>query len=183
LGISTTSDAHFKSLLLRLRMALDKVGCGSRLGVEWRKKMTTLKIVLFLNPISQQHGRMARGGHGLPKVSLPLYALQVAIPETALLPFQGWPAHRAGSLRPSCTPLVTPRRTPLPSTHQEKETWRAKVYAPSDVTDLTDGRQRDECIYWLGWILCKYHFSSGESTGTFVSLFIMLKLLLLIDNY
>jgi len=67
LGISTTSDAHFKSLLLRLRMALDK----------------------------------------------------------------------------------------------EKETWRAKVYAPSDVTDLTDGRQRDECIYWLGWILCKYHFSSA----------------------
>jgi hypothetical protein len=39
-------------------------------------------------------------------------------PETALRPFLGWPGHRAGGLRPSSTPLDTPRRTPMifPST-------------------------------------------------------------------
>jgi hypothetical protein len=37
-------------------------------------------------------------------------------PETALRLFQGWPAHRAGGVRPSSTPLDTLRRTPMPST-------------------------------------------------------------------
>jgi hypothetical protein len=50
-----------------------------------------------------QHGRMARGGHGLPKVS----------PGSALRPFLGWPARRAGCQRPSSTLLETPRRTPM----------------------------------------------------------------------
>jgi hypothetical protein len=35
-------------------------------------------------------------------------------PETALWPFQGWPAHRASSFQPSYTPLHTPGRTPMP---------------------------------------------------------------------
>jgi hypothetical protein len=65
------------------------------------------------------HGRMARGGHGLPKV-----ATGPAMPnsfmtwgratiETALQPFQGWPAHRESGLQPSSTLFVTPRRTPM----------------------------------------------------------------------
>jgi hypothetical protein len=47
-----------------------------------------------------EHGHMARGGYGLPKVSLrPVMpyrstACGRAIPETALQPFQGWPARR-----------------------------------------------------------------------------------------
>jgi hypothetical protein len=65
------------------------------------------------------HGRMARCGHGLPKVSpgpakpYPSMPWGRVTPETALLSFLGWPAHKAGGLRPSSTPLDTPRRTPL----------------------------------------------------------------------
>jgi hypothetical protein len=39
-----------------------------------------------------------------------------ATPKTVLWPFQGWPTPRAGSLRPSSTPLNTPCCTPLVST-------------------------------------------------------------------
>jgi hypothetical protein len=62
---------------------------------------------------------MTRGGRGLPEVSLgpampnTYTPCRWATPETALCPFQGWPAHRAGGLRPSSTPFDTPRRTPL----------------------------------------------------------------------
>jgi hypothetical protein len=61
--------------------------------------------------------RIARGGHGLPKVSprpdmpYPFTPCRRAIPETALQLFWGWPACRVGSLRLSSTPLDTPRRT------------------------------------------------------------------------
>jgi hypothetical protein len=61
-------------------------------------------------------GRMARGVHGLPKVSpgtampYPCMPCGPATPETAI---QGWPVHRAGGLRPSFTPLDIPCRTPL----------------------------------------------------------------------
>jgi hypothetical protein len=64
-------------------------------------------------------GRMARGCHGLPKfsptpaMSNPSTPCGRSTPETDLWPFQGWPARKAGGLRPSSTPLVTPRRTPL----------------------------------------------------------------------
>jgi hypothetical protein len=65
------------------------------------------------------HERMARGGHGLPKV-LPGTALPdtstpcgQATPETTLRLFLGWLTRKAGSLRPSSTPLDTPRRTPM----------------------------------------------------------------------
>ena len=62
---------------------------------------------------------MARGGHGLPKVSPgpampdPSTPCGRATPETALRPFQGRVAHRAGGLRPSFTLLETPRRMPM----------------------------------------------------------------------
>jgi hypothetical protein len=68
------------------------------------------------------HGSMAMGGHGLPKVlpgpamPYPSTPCRQATPITALWPFQGWPAHRAGRLRPFSTPLDTPRRTPMLST-------------------------------------------------------------------
>jgi hypothetical protein len=66
-----------------------------------------------------EHRRMARVGHGLPKVLLgsampdPSTPCRGATSETALWPIQGWPAHRAGGLRPSSTPLDIPRRTPM----------------------------------------------------------------------
>jgi hypothetical protein len=65
------------------------------------------------------HGRMARDGHGLPQVSpgpaMPCLSTtrRWATPETASWAFQGWVTHRAASLRPSSTPLDTPRRTPM----------------------------------------------------------------------
>jgi len=66
-----------------------------------------------------RHGRMARGSHGLPKVSPRPAMPGPATPcgrtthETALRPFQGWLAYRVGGLRPSPTPLDTPRRAPM----------------------------------------------------------------------
>jgi hypothetical protein len=65
------------------------------------------------------HGRMARGGYGLPKVSPgpamldPSTPCGQATPERALQPFQGWPARRAGGLRLSSTLLDTARRTAM----------------------------------------------------------------------
>jgi hypothetical protein len=65
------------------------------------------------------HGRMARGGHGLSKVSTrpakpkPSTPCGQATPEKTLQPFQGLPAHGAGSLQPSSTPLDTPHRAPI----------------------------------------------------------------------
>jgi hypothetical protein len=35
--------------------------------------------------------------------------------EVAVIGFEGWPARRAGGLRPSSTPSDSPRRTPMPS--------------------------------------------------------------------
>jgi hypothetical protein len=62
---------------------------------------------------------MAKGGHGLSKLSLgPAMPDQStpcrqANPETALRLFQEWPARRAGGLQPSLMPLDTPRLTPM----------------------------------------------------------------------
>jgi hypothetical protein len=69
--------------------------------------------------ITFHHRRMARGGHGLPKVSpgpaMPYLSMPCgrATPKTALQLFQGWSAQRVGGLRPSSIPLNTPRHTPL----------------------------------------------------------------------
>jgi hypothetical protein len=65
------------------------------------------------------HGCMARGGHGLPKVShgpvmpYPSMPCKRATPETALCPFQELPTRRAGGLQPSSTSIDTPRPTPM----------------------------------------------------------------------
>jgi hypothetical protein len=62
---------------------------------------------------------MARGGHGLPEVSLgpamlnPSMPRWRAIPETALWPFQGWPARKARDQWLSSTLLDIPRRSPM----------------------------------------------------------------------
>jgi hypothetical protein len=61
---------------------------------------------------------MAKGGHGLPKFSpgstMPYCSTPCGQgnPETALWPFQGWPARRAIGLRPSSTHLDTLHRIP-----------------------------------------------------------------------
>jgi hypothetical protein len=71
-----------------------------------------------MKDIDLQYGRMARGGHGLPKVlpgpamPHPFTPCGRATPETALRLFQGWLAHRAGRLRLSSTPLNTRRSIP-----------------------------------------------------------------------
>jgi hypothetical protein len=73
--------------------------------------------ILLRSPDVQR--RTARGSRGLPRVSpglampYPYMPCRRANPETTLRPFQGLPAHRAGSLRPSSIPLDTPRHTPL----------------------------------------------------------------------
>jgi hypothetical protein len=62
---------------------------------------------------------MGGPGHGLLEVSpgpamlYPSTHYGRATPEAALWPFQGWPTHRIGCLRPSSTPLDTPRRAPM----------------------------------------------------------------------
>jgi hypothetical protein len=54
-------------------------------------------------------------GHGLAMPYL-FTPCGWATPETALWLFWGWPACKAGGLRPSSTPLDTPRRTPVHDT-------------------------------------------------------------------
>jgi hypothetical protein len=76
---------------------------------------TFLTHVAILSLIQIQ-ARTGRGIHGLPKVSPgpampnPYTPCGRTTPETALRPFRGWPAHRAGGLRPSSSPLDTPSR-------------------------------------------------------------------------
>jgi hypothetical protein len=80
------------------------------------------------------HGRMVRGGHGLPKVSVrpampgPSTFCGRTTPETALCPFQGWPTRKMGGLRLSSTPLLTRRHTPMNlDTKQENQLlWSRK---------------------------------------------------------
>jgi hypothetical protein len=63
--------------------------------------------------------RMARGGHGLPKVLLgpaltyPSTLCGWATPETAFRAFQGWYARRVGGLWPYSIPLDTTFRPPV----------------------------------------------------------------------
>jgi hypothetical protein len=73
------------------------------------------KMQIHSHHISFALGRMARGGLGSPGSAMPYPSTPCgrATPETALRPIQGWPAYRVGSLRPSSTPLDTPRLTPM----------------------------------------------------------------------
>jgi hypothetical protein len=68
----------------------------------------------YIRISSSQQAPVARGIHGLPKVSpgppMPYsFFLWASHPRSGLQPFWGWPAWRAGSLQPSSTPLDTPR--------------------------------------------------------------------------
>jgi hypothetical protein len=63
----------------------------------------------------EEHGRIVMGGHGLLKLSLGPAMPYPSTPcrrATSWL-FEGWPACRAGDLRPSSNPLNTPCRTPM----------------------------------------------------------------------
>jgi hypothetical protein len=70
-------------------------------------------------PMVGGHECLARGGHGLPKVSLgpvmpyPSTPCRQTTPETALRLFQGWPTSRVCGLQPSSTHMDTPRRMPM----------------------------------------------------------------------
>jgi hypothetical protein len=77
----------------------------------FEKLERTLSSFFNIVNINEKHRRMAKGGHGLPNTSTPCGQ---AIPETAILGMahpQG--GQSAGSLRPSFTPLDTPRRMPM----------------------------------------------------------------------
>jgi len=112
--------------LLTLRVESSRTFCN------WVKLNISINWTLFQNwrisadgatrrrdAVVNGHGRMARGRHGLPKVSPRPAMLDSSTPsgrataETALLMFQGWPARKAGSLRLSSSPLDHPRRTPM----------------------------------------------------------------------
>jgi hypothetical protein len=73
--------------------------------------------VVFVETL-KHHSHMAKGGHGLPKVSsgstMPYCSTpcRQGTPEMALWSFQQWPAHRAIDLRLSSTHLDTLHRTP-----------------------------------------------------------------------
>jgi hypothetical protein len=90
---------------------------------------------------------MARGDHGLPKVLLgpalpdPSMPCGWATPVTVLRPFQGWPARRAGGLRPSFTHLNnTPRGTPtiLPPSPLSTLEGRPSAYNFDQSPELQD---------------------------------------------
>jgi hypothetical protein len=58
-------------------------------------------------------------------------------------PPQGWPAHRAGSVRPSSTPLDTPRRTPMDFTlWLRKERSGLEVVGPQIRVETGGERRR-----------------------------------------
>jgi hypothetical protein len=86
---------------------------------------------LLSTPNGKSHRRMARGGHGLPKVSpcpdmpYPSMPFRRDAPETALHPFQVWAPHRVGSLRLSSTPLDTPYHTHMERVKRQKK-WHGK---------------------------------------------------------
>jgi hypothetical protein len=122
--------SHFKPHCIGLTLKPTFDGCW-RFHYPWRRrvlvraKQTGSRDAQKPHPwppmgsYQQNHVRMARGGHALPKVSPrpampnPSTPCGWATPETTFQPFQGWPASRAGNLRPSSTLLDTPRRTPI----------------------------------------------------------------------
>jgi hypothetical protein len=70
---------------------------------------------------------MARGGHGLPKVSpglAMLYTFWVATPETAVLEMA---VRKVDGLRLSSTPLDNPRRMPLLGNENDRDHTRVVV--------------------------------------------------------
>jgi hypothetical protein len=74
---------------------------------------------ILTGPYGKGQARTGRGIHGRTKVSCgpakpdPYTPCGWATPQTALRLFGGWPARRAGGLRPSSSTLDTPSRTGL----------------------------------------------------------------------
>jgi hypothetical protein len=103
-------DQHRGSLAPRLLRQLASRSVGRNLPL------------FGLRDYGNHQGRTGRGIHGRTKVScgpaMPNTYTPCgrATPQTALRPFGGWPARRAGGLRPSSSPLDTPSRTGLVTT-------------------------------------------------------------------
>jgi hypothetical protein len=88
-------------------------------------------------------GAMARGGHGLPKVSPGPAMTDIYMPcSRALRPFQGWPTQRADSLQPFSTLLDTPRRMPM-GTMQMRGTMRRTTWMRTTMIRTTVIRSQD----------------------------------------
>jgi hypothetical protein len=107
---------HMQSLQATPRIVYPKSWTTQIMGQSfsnWSKKSTSdtqNEAIVF-------HRRMAWGDHGLPKVSPrpalpnPSMPSRWATTDTALRPFLGWPAHKAGGLQLSSSLLDTPRCT------------------------------------------------------------------------
>jgi hypothetical protein len=94
--------------------------------------------------------RMARGGHGPPKVSpgsacrhaLPFCALRVGHPRNSR--FRVGPPRRAGCLQPSFTPLDIPRHTLMCTVTRNVFIWRLTFFSrscPSTFSNATPCKQ------------------------------------------
>ena len=86
----------------------------------------------FSTIVTSGHGRRARAGHRLPKVSLepakPFPSMPCGQPSLKLTAVSGVAVYRADSMRLSSTPLDTPRRMPL---------LQVKQKVPHDATACT----------------------------------------------
>jgi hypothetical protein len=99
-------------------------GPEKQLIIESRRPEPKMQILGKCDAFHRIHGRMARGDYGLPKDS-PGPAKPYPSTSCGQLPLKrvagvhsggdgsGVDTSRAGSLRPSSTPVDTPRRTPL----------------------------------------------------------------------
>jgi hypothetical protein len=96
------------------------------------------------------HGRIARGGHGLSKVSLgptmPYLSTPCrrATPDTAILLSQRRPTHRVGSPRPSSTHLETPCCTPM----QESKEFSGAVHRSWTENCMCEGMESAATIQY-----------------------------------
>jgi hypothetical protein len=79
----------------------------------WLRTMILLQISMLDDMLDLRiHGRMARGCHGLPKVSIGL-TMQALQRPCSLAAVSEVARPQGGHLRPSSTPLDTPRHTPV----------------------------------------------------------------------
>jgi hypothetical protein len=97
----------------------------------------------FETKLKGKHGRMARGDHGLPKVlhgpamPYPSTPYRRATPETALQPFKGWPACKAGGLVGRWPAAVSyPFGHPMPYAYEEEIT-STKAFVSFFLSQLT----------------------------------------------
>jgi hypothetical protein len=104
--------------------------------------------------ISCQQARAGRGIHGLPKVSPrltmpnPSTPCGRATPQTALRLFGGWPARRAGGLRPSSSSLDTPSRTGLAANERHAFIF---LFSVSDLEMSSSSSTSSEASFGGDW--------------------------------